>query len=346
MKYWQLASGDQTRDYSEVFLNFGIASLGPGNPGPLSEKTIVIYKEKKEYDKIKWIQQVEEGDRIILRSGQRIIQAVGEVVLYNNSVYNYSNCFNDVDGWDLQHFVKVKWKQISKEYEHNKMTRTTMEGLHNKEVIQDVEMEWDRYGFIQDKYNITEPDEEGKVEYYHIEEALINSGFRIQDAENTTNTINRVEKLAKWYRYNLPKIAATEHEIRTFLVVPFLQALGWSPQIIGIETRYGNRKMDIVLFRKPDRVTPYILIETKRMYEGSAGAINQIKRYIKELHELKNLTLFIVTDGLRFWLYNKTEENWKAKAYMNFRNKRKKYSAYPYCEGVLGFIQLLKPYQE
>jgi len=343
MKYWQLASGDQTRDYCEVFLNFGIASLGPGNPGPLSEKTIGTYKKIKEYDKIKWIQHVEEGDRIILRSGQRIIQAVGEVVLYNNSVYNYSNCFSDIDGWDLQHFVKVKWKQITMEYDRNKMTRTTMERLYNKEVIKDVEREWDLHVFIQDKYKINEPDEESKVDYYHIEEALINSGLRIQDAENTTNTINRVEKLAKWYRYNFPGLAATEHEIRTFLVIPFLQALGWSPQLIGIETKYGKRKMDIVLFKKPDRTIPYILIETKRMYDGSAGAISQVKSYTKELHELENLTFFVVTDGLRYWLYEKIGTSWKAKAYMNFKNKREIYSAYPDCKGVLNFIQLLRP---
>jgi len=33
MNYWQVAAGDGRRDYSEVFLNYGVIRIGPGDPG-------------------------------------------------------------------------------------------------------------------------------------------------------------------------------------------------------------------------------------------------------------------------------------------------------------------------
>lgn len=339
MQYWQLASGDATRDYAEVFLNFGIASLGPGDPGPINDDTIPIYKEKKEYDKIYPITQVKTGDKIILRNGQRIIQAVGEVVEYNGNVYNYSNCFSDIDGWDLQHFVKIKWKKIEKTYSGNKMTRSTMQRLFQETVIEDVENEWENKPFISDKYPITEPCENEKLSYEEIEEFLILNGHRISDAENVRNTIHRVEKLANWYITNHKTIVATEHEIRTFLVVPFLDALGWSSQLISIEKSVERKKLDILLHDNSDRANPKILIETKNMFEGSALAISQAKSYL-QLNALKNVVSFCVTDGFRYWLYKKQNNvDWLPYAYMNFRNKRKNYTAYPHCKGMLDFIK-------
>ena len=37
MKYYQLSSGDLSRDFSQVMLDFGVAIVGPGNPGPITQ---------------------------------------------------------------------------------------------------------------------------------------------------------------------------------------------------------------------------------------------------------------------------------------------------------------------
>jgi len=95
MIYWQIASGDKTRDYAEVCLNFGVICIGPGTPGVISDNTIPEYEELEEWHKIKPILEVKEGDRIVLKKGRSLIQAVGEVVKYNGTIYNHSECFND-----------------------------------------------------------------------------------------------------------------------------------------------------------------------------------------------------------------------------------------------------------
>lgn len=344
-KYWQLASGDKTRDYANVFLNFGVASVGPGKPGPFSEETIPIYEELGEWDKIKRMAEVELGDRIVLKNGQRRVQAVGVVVAYNNSVYNFSDCFNDIDGWDLQHFVKVRWKKIELNYPQNVMTRKTLERLRHDQVIADIESSWSTTNFLEDTSVITEPTDEDALNYRDIEQYLIHAGMRVGDAENTSQTINRIEKLAKWYG-NLKQeddLEATEHEIRTFLVIPFLDALGWAPQKIAIEKSFDRKKIDILLYQDSRRLEPSILIETKSMWTGSAEAIIQAENYIKEIDSLSYLNRFIVTDGLRYWLYSMQEGKSKAIAYMNFNNKRSTYAAYPEIGGMLELLRLLSP---
>lgn len=345
IKYWQLASGDKTRDYADVFLNFGVASLGPGKAGPISEATIPAYKEMGEWEKIKWIVELEEGDRIVLKNGQRKVQAVGEVVKYKGSVYNFSNCFNDIDGWDLQHYVKVKWKAIELIYPDIVLTRKTMQRLKHDEVISDIESRWESTDFLTDKFMIHEPLEGDVLNYSTIEQFLINAGMRIQDAENTSRTINRIEKLANWYRdrNKESKLQATEHEIRTFLVVPFLDVLGWSPQKIAIEQSFERKKIDILLYKDSFRSQPNLLIETKGMWTGSDEAITQAEAYIKNIQTLSAITQFIVTDGLRYWFYTCEKGHSKPIAYMNFNNKRRRYSAYPEIGGMLEFLQLLSP---
>ena len=36
MNYWQVAAGEGARDYSDVFLQYGVILLGSGNPGSFS----------------------------------------------------------------------------------------------------------------------------------------------------------------------------------------------------------------------------------------------------------------------------------------------------------------------
>ena len=338
MTYWQIANGDITRDYSDVCLNFGIVCVGPGNPGIMSEDTEVEYKKLKEWKKIKPILEVKSGDRIVLKNGRSEIQAVGEVVKFRNKTYNYSNCFKDVDGWDLQHFLKVKWKEIQIRFNNNsELHRGTMTRLNKPNVIERIEQEWAQKDYIKDKYVIPEKIEVDQIKYNLIEEKLIDIGFRIIDAENTSKTIGRVEKLANWYLNN--SIGSTEHEIRTFLVIPFLQALGWSPQKMGIEVSINRNKLDIILYSDNKRTDPNIVIETKRMWEGSVQAISQSIRYLDNNEQLSKVGTFIVTDGLRYWLYKKSDDDsWKPYAYMNFLNKQNAYNAYPNCKGMFGFI--------
>ncbi len=331
-RFYQLASGDSDRDFSQVMLDFGVAIVGPGNEGRIEEAK-ELYVEKGEWTKLSWLDEICENDIIVLHRGQSFVQAIGEVISKDGSIYHYSNFFADIDGWDLQHYVNVKWKKIELQLEGRPLTRSAITRLRKKEVKDKIKSIWDKAEYIKPKYNIIEPDEkENKVEYNEIEQHLINQGFRINDAINTSQTIERVEKLASWYRTSGLK-NISEHEIRTYLVIPFLEALGWPPQKMAIEWN----KVDILLFKDVARQAPYILVETKSMWTGSNNARVQALGYLNNKEGLEKVDRFIITDGLHYWLYDKNNPE-RPKAYMSFIKRQRKNPAYPKSGGILDFF--------
>ena len=108
MNYWQVAAGDDERDYSEVFTKFGVMLIGPGNPGD-------YFKSKETYKKYHWGRVVKafaegarDGDVVVLKRPYRKewrVLAVGKI----KGDYQYSPIFDDVEGWDLQHCRMVEW---------------------------------------------------------------------------------------------------------------------------------------------------------------------------------------------------------------------------------------------
>ena len=86
-----------------------------------------------------------------------------------------------------------------------------------------------------------------------------------------------------------------------------------------------------------NRAKPHILVETKSMWSGSNTATEQAKNYLLTKDFLKNVKSFVVTDGLRYWLFNKSDTD-NPIAYMNFDKRRKKNHAYPNIGGFLDFL--------
>jgi hypothetical protein len=37
-RVWQIRAGNDGRDYADVFLRFGVAAVGPGDPGPFRDR--------------------------------------------------------------------------------------------------------------------------------------------------------------------------------------------------------------------------------------------------------------------------------------------------------------------
>jgi hypothetical protein len=90
----------------------------------------------------------------------------------------------------------------------------------------------------------------------------------------------------------------SEHELIAHFVVPFLRALGWPPERIGIQWR----RIDVAVFRALPR-TPencYFVIEAKRLGAGVEGALDQAKGYVEALGVARDV---IVTDGIRYRMY-------------------------------------------
>lgn len=111
-------------------------------------------------------------------------------------------------------------------------------------------------------------------------DTLIDYGLRTIEAEDFTQTINRIRRLVKWYDNNGKDVK--EHETRTFLIIPLLIALGWPEQKLKIEWK----KIDIAFFRKPySKQNTYldeeciIILESKRFWAGLSYAASQATDY-------------------------------------------------------------------
>ena len=231
-------------------------------------------------------------------------------------------CSPDVQGWDLCHFVRVKWYKPPKDIEFSKtlLARQTIAQVSSREVLDRIIGETYK-PYTEQKHNFLKLKERRRIEVDDVLQSFVDSGVRIQDAENIAKTIARISKLARWYVENDDR--ALEHEIRTFLVVPLLISLGWSrEQKIKIE----YNKIDIAVFDKPftkeNRKSPKIIIETKRFQDGLNLATKAIKEYAKKYPDCQRL---IATNGFRYKLFVKDKYGYKERGYFNLFDMREHY---------------------
>ena len=315
---WQIGTGDATRDYSKLCLDFGIAIVGPGAPGdsrnPETEK---YYKKTGLKDWGKCLMEIKEGDIVLLRRGQTLIKAVGVVV----KGYDFSLNLSDIHGWDLNHFVTAEW--CVKEDETDIVLPSALIGYST---MSSVEKNYEKIKDIINNHNLKRVHSKrklGELKYPNqvneddIKNHLIESGIRISDAFNITETIGRIIVLVKWYTKNDPTVL--EHELRTFMVIPFLLSLGWSEQKIKIE----YYKVDIALFEQPykkgTKDEPLMLIETKTFDDGLLFAQKQLDHYASDFPNCKQI---VTTNGYRYCYYKKQNKEFDRYCYFNLLDMR------------------------
>src|SRR5438093_2479599 len=86
---WQVSGGPANRDYSEVFIKYGVALIGPGDAGPWRPE-----REDYEFEGgfvRRFASEVQLGDVFLLRTGISKLRAVGIVA----SDYLYLPQFDD-----------------------------------------------------------------------------------------------------------------------------------------------------------------------------------------------------------------------------------------------------------
>ena len=307
---WQIGTGDDTRMYHDVFIKYGVAFVGPGDPGIEGDpETALFYKNNP---KVKnWgavLKQVKVGDWMIARKGKSTIVALGKVV----SGYNHSEFFGDVEGWCLQHYVRVEWYRANiasnrLEIGSNSLSQSTLQRCASKIVLNKI--------YNCDFVLAPEPTRIEQVELIQISELvneLIERGIRIQDSENIGVTLARIIRLAQYYEAN--DGSAPEAEIVSFLVVPFLIAIGWSEQKIKME----YNRIDIALFTESFKgnylATPNIIIEAKKIENGLAFTDKQIDGYSKLFPRCKK---FVATNGYRYVYSELVNGKLVSKGYFN-----------------------------
>ena len=332
--YWQIAAGSDQRDYSGLFLKYGIAFTGPGAG----------------------LENVSLGDIMVLRQGKTAITAVG-VVVERDGIYQ--GCGDkewllDYDGWFLPEYCYVCWRQPNEP--------VPVRGLNMGRSIQRLNQE-EPIDVADDILNTgtivpisPEPSSEiREITDNEILRFLIEEGIRPSSSDEITTTISKIRLLADYYdkQYGDPWADIGEHEIRTFLVVPLLLALGWSEQQIKIELKIklacgGNKIVDIACFRKPCRSENreewkkecVAIIETKSFRSGLDYAHEQATTYSKYFPHCQAV---ITTNGYCYKVYLRNQCNQfqtTPSAYINLLRQRDRYPLDP--EKVGGALEAIK----
>jgi hypothetical protein len=107
---WQVAAGNgKNTHYADRCLQHGVVVIGPGHYGAwpdcempmrtdgISSRGVGIVK--------RFAETMKPGDIVVLRVGTQQVYGVGELM----GSYGWSEDFSDMDGWDLQHYRRVRW---------------------------------------------------------------------------------------------------------------------------------------------------------------------------------------------------------------------------------------------
>lgn len=344
MDYWQVAAGKGARDYSDIFLNYGVMLIAGGDRGDyFKNKAEYSNPNKENYGIVDFAEGVEKEDSVILKRKHNRdeweILAVGKVV----GDYEHLEQFDDVKGWDLQHCRKVQWvlppviqndplerkKIITKG-----LRRCTFMRSYNNDAIGNAEGLREN-GEIQEAVVI--PDSVPPISYEDLRASLIGNGLDPANSEGIIEAIKRISDLASWYKRHDEDENQSEHETRTFLILPIMQALGWSEQRIKIEwEKTGSKKIDTTFFQEDysKGSNPCMILEAKKRGGGLDDAPGQAGGYAEKYPQCSRL---VVSDGICYYLFEKDDTDWILKAYMNLLKLKNRY---PYEQDIEGAAYL------
>ncbi len=334
---WQQAAGDTDRNYSDLCLDWDVILNGPGLKG---EWPAVDPKctPRKVTDLRRFAKGMQDGDLVVLRMGTSRVLGVGQIV----GPYEWCDEFGDVDGWDLQHVRRVRWlwdyrrseSQFAKSAYSLKLGDTTQR-LKSGPVT-----EWlatlpvSEQALCRPLRELPSLSDDNKIDVNEISEFLFDNGVASTSITTLLNEIGELTRIAKWYqRSSMP----SEHETVAYLIVPLLRALGWTPQRMAVEWNH----VDLALFEKLPREdgSLQVVVEAKKMDNSCLTAESQATRYTATRPGCGRL---IVTDGLRYGVFIRSEGKFKLYAYLNLTRLRRDYPIYD-CKGAEEALLAMAP---
>jgi len=331
---WQIAAGDKERKYDDIFLKYDVMTIGPGSPGPY---TPLLYPNKRGIDESirRFYQDAKKDDIVVCRLGNNEVIAIGQIA---DTTPNMIEEFGDIDGWDQQHVRRVRWFENTA-HSFAKNTFGTLRDTFNMVKIPSI-ISWVT-GVTVPPSQLTRtlkeiPPDSKTLTIDELGHYLFLEGLPSEYIEHLTTTLIEIERVAKWYANNekKPKGRPSEHETVAYLTIPLLFALGWSHQTTAIEWK----KIDIALFNKmpPDDSSLECVIEAKRLDLSVFRAYDQALGYALKAGR-QNCKRLIVTDGIRYALYNRDMNNFILISYLNITRLRKDYPLIG-CKGAIETI--------
>jgi len=292
---WQVSGGPGDRPYTEIFLKYGVALIGPGydgawRPGRTDMDDAEVVR--------RFAEEPRDGDLLLLRTAIDQVAAVGLVA----SDYEFLDPFDDVNGWDLRHARRVRWCRLPEPYRFE----TSVFGANPRRLARVQNREAVDYARSFLTSGLT-----------HWREALLPALPEVEPPlmdvpEALRDVVGLAGDLAGLYGYeDRLGDAPSEHEMTAHFIVPFLRALGWPQELVAVEWR----RIDVALFETLPR-TPRncrFVIEAKRLGTGLAPARKQAEAYVAGLGVSRDV---VVSDGFRYRLFDH-EQNFAPLAYAN-----------------------------
>jgi len=351
MSTWKIAAGTTDRPYSEIFHEFDVMLIGPGDPGQYHPTTYSQEQFQKMYGPRRhaiisqirdFKEKVKDGDLVLMRLGYELLD-IGIV----HGSYEFHQEFDDVLGWDLQHTRRVRWANLSKQQLEKikaivpalrkllkpspvaNPTLGQVRGLSMQQETQLKRMVPQRsLKPLPNEARVSQPLSDEKVG-----ELMFRAGLPGENVDRFLAFLRHARRLWWWYLSVTGTFRSpSEAEIVTHLVIPLMRILGWSEQQLAVEWSIPNRrkKIDLVLFDvRHDRFKPLILCEVKRLgVPLEIFAAGQAQSYADSVinadERFDSLKIVVVTDGMRYFLYRRRNQVWdqKPSGYANLSRLR------------------------
>lgn len=346
-KVWQVSGGTADRDFSKsILFKFGIATIGPGWFGDFNESEGKYEGKcgKREQSVLKrFCTEINENDIIILKEGNQsggTIKAVGQI---KAEKYEFIDIFQRVDGWSLGHCYHVKWKRPS---ENVKIKRGILQERFgeatNEELIYKAKEIWENGTLVESNAPI--PKMAKKLESEEVIATLVQDGY-IDDEKGKIlkEKIDGIIKMGTWYEEQWHILEA---EVKTFLIIPLLLALGWNPQQIKLELKQRDslKKKDLAVFIEDYDLEgsankdPVFIVEAKRLEKGLVQAEEQVGEYAKKF---KTLEYFVTSNGINYYLYKMMEDEPKLYAVLDILELTERYKFDKEVGGAEMFFEAL-----
>lgn len=330
-RLWQVGAGDTERSYGHLCIQHDVMIAGPGNLGPFVEDRYAHLGDIKN-SLYRMCSEAQQGDVVLLRIGTGEVLAVGEVADGCPSAWNQA--FGDIDGWDLQHVRRVRWFHGSgKKFPPRTLgtkARTFAE-VHVRVVREWVEALEVPTG-DRKRPLATLPDEGQELTTDELGRQLFSEGLASEYVDKLMGRFASLARVASWYRNGSkrPEGRPSEHETVAYLVLPLLLSLGWSEQTAAVEWNH----VDVALFKTmpSEDATLACVVEAKLLDRSVFSGLEQAVRYANRPAR-RQCDRVVVTDGIRYALHLRDDDEFRLGAYLNILRLRDSYPVYP-CAGA------------
>lgn len=352
MAVYQIAAGDGSRQYPELFVDFDVAAIGSGKTEKYREERYdELLREGWDKPGIDTIRRFalnpKAGDVFLLRVGHSV-EAVGVIPADEaDAGYEWREDFIDVLGWDLRHTRRVLWsKEAVAALPYQPFESYKQQPKFTRVKLPDIQKAEDelRNTVLAERTDLKPlPQVPPVLSDSDLGRELFRDGLPDRAVVDVISTLQKTDRLTTWYSSDMSGTRPTEHEIVAHIVVPLLLGLGWSEQLMAVEWK----SVDVALFQSAPTTedTCVAVIEVKARGAGLDSAYSQAQAYVEE-KLLGSTRTIVTTDGRTMFVYRRPmgHDAWPESPteYVNLRHVRTR-NLLPTCTSGVGALLSLLP---